>query len=543
MEPTLEPTNDPTSDPTIDPTVDPTSDPTIDPTNDPTTDPTRNPTYDPTIEPTTDPTSDPTIDPTVDPTFQPTLNPTSEPTIEPTLNPTTDPTDDPTTDPTRDPTNSPSFSPTSAPSSAPSRAPTEECLSMIVNIRKIFENGQQVNDSNSIIHEHWNGHYFEDNSTLHFDRPQWKKGSSIIRWKKPSSWSIYSGISQHELIYLNDKGLHPPTGQASIWYYYLDYNVSVEIELECSDSLAPTAAPSYSPSNFPSQPPTSFPSQAPSYSNDSLPTESATEISTPINTMNFFDEPDPNQSHYHHLQESSASPPPPSVGNMTSDHTKLGIFAYNRVYNESNTDLCDCRPVDIIPEDTEKDEYRDNDDDNEAFNKLVEQNEDDNIIKLESDLEAIKLKLDAIKMENMILNEKMEKSVQLTSMTAEYDKKIMEYDDEFHAQQRIIEEEERLIAKYQKEFDDKLAEHNINASEIQSSDHTIRNAKNGSKHAPQSSIVLYDNSFAINHQLQLEIDKLSEQIEWLQTSKIKLVKNTAAEVDRLRGIIKQFQGN
>jgi len=147
-----------------------------------------------------------------------------------------------------------------------------------------------------------------------------------------------------------------------------------------------------------------------------------------------------------------------------------------------------------------------------------------------------------IKMENISLNEQMEESQQLSSMTAAYDKKIMEYDNEFHAQQRLIEEEERLIAKYQKEFNEKLAEHNMDASEIKGSgDAMLRNGNNGSKHAPQSSIVLYDNSFAINHQLQLEIEKLSEQIEWLQTSKITLVKNTAAEVDRLRGIIKQFQ--
>ena len=287
----------------------------------------------------------------------------------------------------------------------------------------------------------------------------------------------------------------------------------------------------------PFDPPNIQPLATPSYSNESLPTEPA-EVSTPINTMNFFDEPDPSQSNYQHLQESSASPPPPSVNNMSSDHTKFVKFVNHKAQNEKIVD----RPVDIIPEDTEKDEYRDNDDEIEDFDKLVEQNEDDNIAKLENDLEAIKLKLDQIKMENMILNEKMEKSEQLSSMTTEYDKKIMEYDDEFHAQQRIIEEEERLIAKYQKEFDEKLAEHNIDASTLQSNDNMLRNGNNGSKHAPQSSIVLYDNSFAINHQLQLEIDKLSEQIEWLQTSKIELVKNTAAEVDRLRGIIKRFHG-
>ncbi len=32
------------------------------------------------------------------------------------------------------------------------------------------------------------------------------------------------------------------------------------------------------------------------------------------------------------------------------------------------------------------------------------------------------------------------------------------------------------------------------------------------KHAQKSSIVLYDNSFAIKHQLQVEIDKLTKQI-------------------------------
>ena len=203
----------------------------------------------------------------------------------------------------------------------------------------------------------------------------------------------------------------------------------------------------------------------------------------------------------------------------------------------------------MIPEDKEKDEYRDEDDDEEEEEEEEEEDDDDdNMAQLELDLEAIRTKLDQIKIENMVFSEEMSNSAQHNSLIAEYDQKIMEYDNEFLEQQKFIEEEERLIEQYEKEFKDKIAKYNIDDSSIKKNNNSdingiMRNGKSkNSKHSQKSSIVLYDNSFAINHQLQIEIDKLTQQIQHLQASKIELVKNTANEVDRLRNIIKQFQG-
>merc|ERR1712154_156767 len=150
------------------------------------------------------------------------------------------------------------------------------------------------------------------------------------------------------------------------------------------------------------------------------------------------------------------------------------------------------------------------------------------------------------KVENVMFNKEMEESAKHTTLTAEYDAKIAQYDAEYHDQQKMIEEEEKLIAQYQREFEEKIERYNRDGQkgQINGMVHTRHGglAVDGrrQRHQPKSSIVLYDNSFAINHQLQVEIDKLSNQIEWLQMSKIELVKNTSMEVDRLRNIIKQF---
>ena len=232
------------------------------------------------------------------------------------------------------------------------------------------------------------------------------------------------------------------------------------------------------------------------------------------------------------------------------------------------------RPVEVIPEDTEKDEYRDGNRDPHDFsddedaeyahsegsdngNDGVDESdiddddghfvdEEEHSAKLERDLEAIRSKLEAIKIENIMFNEEMEESAKHTTLTAEYDAKIAQYDAQYHDQQRMIEEEEKLIARFQREFEEKLERYNADGHSGQPIDGMVHPRAGGvggkrHRHGPKSSIVLYDNSFAINHQLQVEIDKLANQIEWLQMSKIELVKNTSMEVDRLRGIIKQFQ--
>eukprot|EP01083_Nonionella_stella_P003511 10081_1 len=249
---------------------------------------------------------------------------------------------------------------------------------------------------------------------------------------------------------------------------------------------------------------------------------------TPINTMSFFDEPDVDTHAVSHAVATPSPPPPTASLSQDIDHSKL---------------------VDVIPEDTEKDEYRDADDEEQGNPDEQEAaDEQERLEQLEADLESIKTKLDHIKAKNEELSEQVETATQKSSLTAEYDKKIMQYDQEFHQQQKIIEEEERIIAELQKEFEDKLAQHNIDEATLKSNNASdmngiIRNSgENENKHAQKSSIMLFDNSFAINHQLQLEIDKLEGQIEWLQTSKIELVINTAGEVDRLRDIIKQFGG-
>jgi len=306
-DPTADPTKDPTADPTADPTKDPTADPTKDPTKDPTTDPTRNPTGAPTWEPTTEPTWEPTWDPTKDPTADPTADPTKDPTVDPTTDPTRDPTQEPTTDPTKDPTADPTADPTTDPTLQPTLAPTETCLTMVVKIINIWHGEQKINESTQIVsvgagnggrinisHEHWNGHYLE-NVAKSFSRPTWSKDSSLdlpdkdglISWR-PTSWRIHSGITGHELLYLNDRGLHPPTRQLSHWVFYLNYNVTFDLELECSDSVAPTAAPSYSPttaptetpSNAPTNAPTSEPTDAPSQSPSAVPTYSPSDSPT-----------------------------------------------------------------------------------------------------------------------------------------------------------------------------------------------------------------------------------------------------------------------
>ncbi len=79
--------------------------------------------------------------------------------------------------------------------------------------------------------------------------------------------------------------------------------------------------------------------------------------------------------------------------------------------------------------------------------------------------------------------------------------KTSEYGEEFNEQQKVIEQEEKLIQQYEKDFTEKLMKHNINNT-FNHSDTTTRYA---SKHAQKLSIVLYDNSFPINHQLQVEI--------------------------------------
>eukprot|EP01083_Nonionella_stella_P282569 961499_1 len=189
----------------------------------------------------------------------------------------------------------------------------------------------------------------------------------------------------------------------------------------------------------------------------------------------------------------------------------------NQVISEETLDHT-TKHVDTIPE-SEEEELQEPDE---------EEQQSENIRKLERDLEAIKTKLDQIKIENMVFNEEMSKSNEYTSLTEEYDKKIMEYDKEFNAQQKLIEEEEILIEQYEKEFNEKLTKHNINLDD--NMDNGFNNAetilRNAGKHVKKTSIVLYDNEFAINHQLQAEIDKLTQQIEWLQKSKIQLVKIT-----------------
>jgi len=261
-----------------------------------------------------------------------------------------------------------------------------------------------------------------------------------------------------------------------------------------------------------------------------------------MNTLNYYDEPDANNNLTGN--ESSASPPPPTA--------TLPI---------STGDSQTAKWEDTIPEDTEKDEYNEKEDENEQDGQSDEQADEQpepqeahevdteqdaqQIAKLEADLEAMRSKLEQIKIENMVFTQEMASSSHLTSLTNEYDEKIMQYDREYLEQQQLIEEEERVIEELEREFQEKLAKHNIDEASLKNNEEDIngmiRGGASNSKHAQKSSIVLYDNSFAINHQLQLEIDKLTNQIDWLQQSKIKLVRNTANEVDRLRAIIKQFQ--
>jgi len=250
-------------------------------------------------------------------------------------------------------------------------------------------------------------------------------------------------------------------------------------------------------------------------------------VSTPINTIAFFEEPDPAVATAQHSgQESSASPPPPSATALT----------------ESSSNA----KVDTIPEDTEKDEYRDEADQNEAEHRDDSNKQQQTYNKLSADLATLKAKIEQIGNDNKRMEQELQqKSQDADDLTHEYEQKLMEYDKEYEAQQKLIEEEERCIEELEREFQEKLAKHNIDEATLKNSgvdsefDTLIRNGHNN-KHAQKSSIVLYDNSFAINHQLQLEIDKLMDHIGWLKQSKIQLVKNTATEVDRLRGIIKQF---
>ena len=85
--------------------------------------------------------------------------------------------------------------------------------------------------------EHWDGHYLEDNDTL-FSRPLWLKdvaedpagAANRLSWR-PHSWVLYSARPGHELLLLDDMGLHPPTGAVSTWSFYTDANVTTQIEL------------------------------------------------------------------------------------------------------------------------------------------------------------------------------------------------------------------------------------------------------------------------------------------------------------------------
>ena len=162
---------------------------------------------------------------------------------------------------------------------------------MMVNILSVSVEQLELNDSTvdigavNISQEHWDGHYLESNGTL-FSRPLWRKdaaedpagAANRLSWR-PHSWVLYSALTGHELLLLDDMGLHPPTGAVSTWSFYTDANVTAQIELECSETVAPTSAPSASPSASPSQPPSSSPSASPSL--EPTPSPTANPSSSP----------------------------------------------------------------------------------------------------------------------------------------------------------------------------------------------------------------------------------------------------------------------
>ena len=138
------------------------------------------------------------------------------------------------------PSRAPSLLPSIAPSKAPSIAPTFECVTLMVEVQSI------MNGTANITKEHWNGHYIEDGIVK--DRPKWKKDSfedvdnahGFIEFDDDERWVIHSGITNHELVLLDEKGLQPPTNQITIWHFYTDYNIAANVRLECSHSWAPT---------------------------------------------------------------------------------------------------------------------------------------------------------------------------------------------------------------------------------------------------------------------------------------------------------------
>eukprot|EP01084_Bolivina_argentea_P169723 294187_1 len=108
--------------------------------------------------------------------------------------------------------------------------------------------------SNSLDINNWNGVYSIVNSEKSFNGSIWIISNSN-KWLKyiETHW-VLSGLNNELLIYESNI-LFPPINQSSIWIHEF-YNDPIQIRLDCSSSLSPTASPTPSPTALPTYSPT-----------------------------------------------------------------------------------------------------------------------------------------------------------------------------------------------------------------------------------------------------------------------------------------------
>lgn len=212
---------------------------------------------------------------------------------------------------------------------------------------------------------------------------------------------------------------------------------------------------------------------------------------------------------------------------------------------------CEVQP---IPEETEVDGGK-------ARDSVSAGDENDDILiktaeDIEQEINEMNEKLEQLKFENEEHWNELSVAEKESSLMEEYDEKIMFYDTEYHQLLNEIEKEQSTIDEYKEQLQslinlnsDENQEQNMN--ENQMSEYFEKQAQSQNI-CRRSSIVIFDNfssdhlsfqSFQKFEELDEHILHLQKDIQWLYSSKMKLVKNTSTEVNRLRDFIKIMQAN